>query len=237
MHPSITLIASIASPQTCLACGHPSRSERPLCPDCAKKHFGADPAILARSRCQKCGRPLLSAIDLCVDCRNLGMLKSIDKVIPLFPYDAVGQDALIAWKLRGKRSLSRVFAGFLAVFISSSPELRGLDIVPVPPRPKKIREKGWDQIRELCSVLSGTYSLPVNDCLRRTSSLQQKKLGRSARFTNIKGSVLMKEGARTGDSAIVLDDLMTTGSTLDACADELKNAGCGKVYGLTLFYD
>lgn len=233
----LAAIANVASPQICLACGTLTSSDIPLCDGCAKRFFSSDPAAFEASRCRTCGRPLLSAIELCVDCRTLGMLKFVDRIIPLFPYDAVAQDALVAWKLRGKRSLSRAFAGYLASYIASSAELRGLEIVPVPPRPKKMREKGWDQIRELASILSAEYRLPVNDCLYRTSAIQQKKLGRSDRFSNMKGTIRVKDRASVADAAIVLDDLMTTGSTIDACAEALKIAGCGKVCGLTLFYD
>lgn len=230
-------IATVASPQLCLACGRPSRSDIPLCRECREAFFSIDSGILGGSRCLKCGRPLISASGLCVDCRTLGMLKFVDRILPLFPYDAVAQDALVAWKLRGKRCLSRDFADLLAAFLATWPESRGTVIVPVPPRPKKMREKGWDQIRELAGLLSACHSLTIDDCLWRTSSVQQKKLGRSARFANIGGTMVVKPRAAVADRAIVLDDLMTTGSTIDACAEALKGAGCSVVYGLTLFYD
>lgn len=165
------------------------------------------------------------------------MLTSIDRIISLFPYDAVGQDALVSWKLRGKRSLSRVFAECLARSLEFDAGIRDMTIVPVPPRPKKMKEKGWDQIQELTRYLSHTHNVQVNNCLCRTSAFQQKKLGRTARFANIKGTFIVKDRSSVPETAIVLDDLMTTGSTLDACAETLKSAGCGKVYGLTLFYD
>lgn len=230
-------VASVAAPQVCLACGRPADLDIPLCRECGKTFFSIDTGILAGSRCLKCGRPLVSASGLCVDCRTLGMLKSVDRILPLFPYDAVGQDMLVAWKLRGARCLSREFARLLAAFLATWGESSGAVIVPVPPRPNKMREKGWDQIRELAGYLSACHSLTIDDCLRRTSSTQQKKLGRSARFANVGGTMVVKPRATVADRAIVLDDLMTTGSTIDACAEALKGAGCSVVYGLTLFYD
>jgi ComF family protein len=232
-----TYLATITSPQLCLICGSFSDSDSPLCRACAETFFSVDSTVFSDSRCAKCGRPLISAIELCVDCRNLGMLKSIDRIISLFPYDAIGQDALVSWKLRGKRSLSRVFANCLARCMEFDSGIRDMTIVPVPPRPQKMKEKGWDQIQELTRYLSRVKKVRMNDCLGRTSAFQQKKLGRSARFANIKGTFIVKDRSTVPETAIVLDDLMTTGSTLDACAETLKNAGCGKVYGLTLFYD
>ena len=67
--------------------------------------------------------------------------------------------------------------------------------------------------------------------------MQQKKLGRLARHTNMRGAIAVKGTIAVPQKAIVIDDLMTTGATLEACADALKAAGCGKVYGLTLFFD
>lgn len=165
------------------------------------------------------------------------MLAYIDRIFPLFPYDAYGQDLLVSWKIRGMRGLSELYADILAEFISGSPELSGLPVVPVPPRPGKMKEKGWDQVRELSFFLSRKHHIYVFDCLTRTSWMQQKKLGRAERFSNMKGRFSMKSAMKIPERVIVLDDLVTTGSTLDACAEALKGANCGKVYGLTLFYD
>jgi predicted amidophosphoribosyltransferase len=62
-------------------------------------------------------------------------------------------------------------------------------------------------------------------------------LGREGRAHNLKGAIRVKSRSEIPARAIVLDDLMTTGATLNACATALREAGCAEVYGITLFYD
>jgi len=236
------LLAAFVAPQICLVCGKNSESGIPLCEDCIESVFLSEaralggPANLAE-RCSRCGRPLVSARDLCYTCRSTGLLSSIDRIIPLFPYTVTAQELLVSWKMRGVRGLSPVFARIIAECRSAIPALQDLPVVPVPPRPGKRAEKGWDQIEELARYLARRHKVPVLDCLERTSGVQQKKLGRIARFSNIHGAIVPVPGIPVPRAAIVIDDLVTTGSTIDACADALKCAGCEKVYALTVFYD
>lgn len=228
-------------PLRCAVCGEDSRCSRPLCRRCERELLERYAKKLsfagsAEDRCSRCGRPLISVRGLCMTCRATPLLSAIDRVLPLFPYDILGQELLTSWKIDGLRGLSWTFAGFLAEVVLRS-GLSGVSVVPVPPRPGKIREKGWDQIEELARMLERRYAIPVDRCLERTGGLQQKKLGRLARTANLRGYIGVRRGFVAPSAAIVLDDLMTTGSTLDACAEALKNAGCGKVYGLTLFFD
>ncbi|MCL2762861.1 MAG: ComF family protein, partial [Treponema sp.] len=88
---------------------------------------------------------------------------------------------------------------------------------------------------EYLARLLDKNGITVNRCLKRLPSISQKKLGRENRFLNLKGRIIpIRQVPRT---AIVIDDVMTTGSTLNACAAALKEAGTQIVYGLCLFYD
>lgn len=109
-------------------------------------------------------------------------------------------------------------------------------VVPVPPRPGKIKERGWDQIEDIAQRLS-KRSVPVLRCLERTGGMQQKLLGKKARAMNLRGCIAVKPEILIPKHVILIDDLATTGATLDACAVELKNAGCETVRAITLFYD
>lgn len=241
------LCASLLFPQTCIVCGADSLSGRPLCAPCLESRFlgPARTQSFMREdpfRCKICGRPLVSSSVLCTMCRTTPNLSSVDRIIPLYSYAAEGQELLNLWKTTGVRGLSRVFAQCLAAALQAQADRSGgaclpVTVVPVPPRPKKMREKGWDQVEELSRILERCCRVRVLRALVRTSGIQQKKLGRLARYSNLKGHIRLKEGVAVPDCVILLDDLMTTGSTVDACAEALKEAGCGKVYALTLFFD
>lgn len=184
-----------------------------------------------------CGRPLISTIELCTTCRTISPFSAIDRIVPLYPYSVCGQEMLAAWKTNGMTGLSLPYAQCLAAALEPLCVDKEISIIPVPPRPGKIRTKGWDQMDELAEILERRFGLPVRRCLIRTNGNQQKKLGKAARYNNLKGCIEIVNATMVPQTAIVIDDLMTTGSTLDTCAEVLKGAGCRKVYGMTLFYD
>lgn len=236
------VVACYIFPQTCLVCGNESRTGRPLCVSCLEKEFFpiAHSASFSDSdptRCVTCGRPLISAAELCTVCRNIPLLTAIDRIIPLYAYSGCAQELLAVWKTTGVHGLSWPFAYCLSIVLQKSIHVRQMAVIPVPPRPQKIRDNGWDQVEELVMILERYYEIPILRCLKRTTTVQQKKLGRLARSMNLRGGINVIPGSQIPETVIVLDDLMTTGSTLDACAAVLKHNGCKKVYGLTLFFD
>jgi len=218
-------------PQSCLVCGNVSLRSIPLCFKCQKKYLGSPDSW--DLRCRRCGRFLISAKELCVTCRNIAPFEEVDRVFPLYPYDMLGQELLVAWKIGGNFSLTSVFASCIARELENFP---GFIIVPVPPRPGKIRKKGWDQIDLLSHELSKNYGASVLSCLRRFSQVQQKQLGREERALNLKGNIRCITPT-VPKKVIILDDLMTTGATVETCAQVLKELNCEKVYAMTLFYD
>lgn len=228
-------------PETCVLCGAQSRHGYPVCDDCIEHKYLAPIANLCfnaieHSRCRKCGRPLISCNEVCTVCRNTDSLTAIDRILPLYSYSAENRELLAAWKTRGRRNLSGLFAYYMLTVLSNI-ICKGFSVVPVPPRPGKLRERGWDQIEDIARILEKKYRIPIARCLYRTAARQQKKLNRVSRLLNLKGQILIKRHRPVPEKAIVIDDLMTTGSTLEACATALKTAGCRVVYGLTLFYD
>ena len=233
------ILGTLVLPSRCLLCGKESGEGYPLCEPCRQSFLTGRLAGLSLEgrmpdRCDRCGRPLISAIERCIECRETNALSAIDRVLPLFFYSAEAQALLTAWKVAGMRGFSAVFAECLARVLTRT---EGAVAVPVPPRPGKLRDRGWDQIEDIARFLEVRHGIAVSRCLERRSAVQQKKLGRLGRLTNMRGAIAVKEKAAVPQTVIVIDDLMTTGATLEACADALKTAGCGKVYGLTLFFD
>jgi predicted amidophosphoribosyltransferase len=112
-------------------------------------------------------------------------------------------------------------------------------LVPVPPRPGKIRSSGWDQVDYLACLLKRNHKqnggAALIRCLKRLPSKSQKELGRENRRQNLRGRIVPVR--QVPHIAVVIDDVMTTGATLDACAVALKENGAEAVYGLCLFYD
>ena len=139
--------------------------------------------------------------------------------------------------------MSVFFAGLLSQALK---KLKADIIVPVPPRKGKIKEKGWDQIDELCSLLEYKYGYRVLKLLERHTKVQQKKLDREGRLQQIGKAYfcvpeqvlkqrLKPYGGVFPEAVVLLDDVCTTGSTLESCAQILKEVGIKKITGITLF--
>lgn len=236
-------------PQRCRLCGNISEAGLPLCRHCIQTEFkpyivsdASEHSQNSSPRCKRCGRILISEHDYCTRCKpadgtQTEKLKSgCDRIFTLFPYIGLGQKLLPLWKNNNIRTFSTVFAPLIHKFLTQNPELMHIPLVPVPPRPKKLREKGWDQIEDLVKDLSVYPQLTIYRCLKRQDGIPQKKLSKTDRAINLQGKI--KLGAQTvPHTLILLDDVMTTGATLNTCARTLKASGCKKVYGLCLFFD
>jgi ComF family protein len=203
-----------------------------LCPCCH------DRLVLdSGAACDCCGRPLISEQGRCLACRN-GEKRDFDRSVLLFPYTGVYRRLLAAYKFGKNRGLGHFFAEKIRGTLKTEKDfLPGTAVlVPVPPRPGKIRKTGWDQVEYLAKLLEkGRGAPPVNRCLKRLPSRNQKELNRENRKTNLRGRIILT--GKAPRQAIVFDDVYTTGSTLDACAAALKAGGTETVYGLCLFYD
>ncbi len=156
------------------------------------------------------------------------------------------KDLVFAWKTEDERSLSALFASVLYKAAVSA-HLESFAFVPVPPRPGKIKEKGWDQIEEVSSILERRYKIRILRVLKRISLNEQKRLTRSERLGGSGAQYVLKEEKNIKkvlkkyklpdfpESAVILDDVVTTGSTLKKCADLIRTLGAKKVYALSLF--
>jgi len=185
--------------------------------------------------CNYCGKPLISELDKCLSCRNTENY-SFDKADVLFPYTGKYQRLLLAYKFQKNIVLGNFFAEKIKNLINKYTLISDTAIVPVPPKPGKIRKTGWDQVEYIAKILEREKNIPnVNRCLKRLTSKSQKELSRENRRMNLRGRIIAKKSVP--QNAILIDDVMTTGSTLDACAAALKEAGTQNVYCVCFFYD
>lgn len=225
--------AYICGGSVCIRCGTYTPCI-PLCSECLKylKDF---PPFDENSRCKICGKVLVSELDFCSECKTEPVIKNIDSVFPLHTYRLWKKTLLFAWKMEGDRTLSSVFASIIykALLLKN---FENLVIVPVPPRPRKIRKKGWDQIEELSFMLKKMYGVKIAKLLERVSSKEQKKLNRKERLGSSGAVYKLKEKIKIiPEKVILLDDVVTTGSTLEKCAVLLKSLGVKNVYAFSLF--
>jgi len=202
-----------------------------LCKDCR-----ASINPVSDTQCTICGKPLISEVETCLSCRN--SWHSFDRLWTLFPYTGKYRKLLTAYKFGKKLPLADFFARQITDVVKNEPLLQDAVIVPVPPRPGKIKEAGWDQVDYLVKRLKKYLpQISVNKLLKRGKSKVQKKLNRADRLENLKGRIYAIKSGSAPDNVLLIDDVITTGATLEVCSAVLKENGAKKVYGICLFYD
>ena len=195
------------------------------------------------NRCGLCGKPMVSGQGRCLSCRN-GPERPYERLITIFSYSGIYRQLFSAYKFGKNLAVGNFFAELIvkALNVPHSEFPENFTIVPVPPRPGKIKKTGWDQVEYLTRLLeknrrnsemSRVYT--VCRCLKRLPSKIQKNLDRSGRLQNLKGRIVMIKAPPP--IAVIIDDVLTTGATMDVCASALKAGGCQKVYGICLVYD
>lgn len=235
-----TVYAKMLCPQCCCMCGALVNGAEPLCRRCGDTYFTSiitHRATEPQAFCNHCGRELISEQDICMACRTQAADSVYTQIISLFSYMRSGWKIVPLWKNKDTFSLTAVFARFIHTAIVNTKALQGISLVPVPPRPKKIKKRGWDQIIALTQCLHTYYGYSICNCLRRRESLPQKKLSKEERAVNLSGKIFCTQKSTLPEALIVIDDVMTTGATLRECGHVLKQHGCKKVYGLCLFFD
>ncbi|MDP9251171.1 MAG: ComF family protein [Chloroflexota bacterium] len=207
--------------------------------------------LLLPPACAGCGRYGRLLCDPCV-----GSLRPLSHARNQFsapdPGMVVG-DALIlasaAFEHSGvaRRALQRLKyggAGRLAAPLAQAavPSLRELltisgraPLVPVPVHPQRLRQRGYNQAALLAAVLGREANLPVADVLvRRRATTRQHGLNRAARLHNLRGAFDVRTGMAAPVTAILVDDILTTSATLEACALSLQSAGAQQVFGFAI---
>jgi len=183
--------------------------------------------------CPGCGKPQASGI-VCPVCRQ--RQTEIDGIRSPFRFAEVIREAIHQLKYRNLKAISPCLAGLLADYLQSSP-LPGEALVPVPLHPRRLRERGYNQSSFLARELGKLINLPViEDCLVRVKEAQPQVRTATVedRRKNVTDAFKCQNGKVRGKQIILIDDVCTSGATLESCASALKSEGVTSVWGLTL---
>jgi ComF family protein len=218
----------------------------PRCPICERLRDIRDPGICvscrkkiayaSEPRCKKCGKKLKTeSAEYCEDCRVYP--HEFTQARAAWLYQDPVRGAVYRFKNSNRREYASVFAEEMirqnAVWLSN---LKVDFIVAVPLHKKKRRLRGYNQAELLATEISRKCGIPLRrDLLYKSKETeQQKSLTRQKRKANLKDAFLVKEKIPSGQSFLLIDDVYTTGSTADAAALVLKEAGAKAVYVLCL---
>lgn len=213
-------------PPKCVFCGTLTRNERfAVCSDCL-------PTLSHNKRaCQICGTPLDTVYGdlICTDCRRRKPAFS-RAYVPFIYQDAV-RTAILRFKFAGRRAGAGTFAAYMLMKLREMEAERPDLITFVPMHFIRLGMRGYNQAALLARALGKMLDVPVAATLRKTKHTQpqSKRRGRDRLYAPRKAYALRKDAAVSGKRILLVDDVITTGATLDTCARLLKNAGAKNV--------
>jgi ComF family protein len=155
-------------------------------------------------------------------------------------YEGALKEMVHAFKYGNRRSLARPLAGLMSDLLKYESALTGgVEAVTfVPLHPRRLAERDFNQSELLARLMAAALELPFASCLEKIKNTgHQNELPREKRLHNLKGAFRAKSGGRkfiTGASVLLIDDVMTTGATLDECSRTLLEAGAREVRCATL---
>jgi competence protein ComFC len=221
--PYVSALVDLFYPQRCVGCE--KRASDLLCRTC----FEALPEIW-RPVCARCGLPTAFETLVCEECKGVDL--GFEGARAPLRYEGVGKEIVHVLKYQGYAKVVDRLAAPLMV--SALDVDRRFDaVVPVPLHRSRLRRRGFNQAELLARGVAKKINAPVSDTLqvvRRTRD--QVELSASERRENVAGAFSAR--ARVCGRILLVDDVFTTGATMNSCAEVLMRAGAENVFALSL---
>ena len=217
------------APAVCVLCRQTHASTEAICDDCDQR-LPRNQAPCPRCALPSAGRTSTTTLKCCTDCQRHRFYFA--KTHAPFLMQAGIRDLIHLWKFQHQPQLSPLLASLFIRAMSPTPPLPSpLLLVPIPTQWRRQLQRGFDHTRVLAQAIAATYphSLTVKPWLRHTrSGATQHRLNRSARWHNQHERFAVNARIQ-GCQVVLLDDVMTTGATVNAAAAACLKAGAKQV--------
>ena len=215
-------LLELVFPARCAGCDRPGTL---LCDSCRSEIVRIDVA----DACPNCGAP--HGRVRCNECNGRPFAFSSARCAALLAPPV--SHAVVALKDGGERRYADLLARVLAD--AAGEWLSEFDVlVPVPAAPAAVRRRGFDHSADIARHLARLTDTPVQALLKAAASADQRSLGRRARFANREGAFRIAAGVRMPARIVLIDDVLTTGATLDGAARVLRRSGAEDVRALAV---
>jgi len=224
---------SLLYPPVCALCAGKTQANEYLCEPCEAKAMR-----IVAPFCQQCSEPFQGAIATAFTCANCARRKIyFDAAVAAYRGRGIVRQIIHDFKYGRQVHLRHLVARWLCAAFDDE-RLRGRHfdiIVPVPLHPTRLRERGFNQAGLLTELLSTRISIRCKRVLKRIRyTTTQTALDRAERIENLHNAFRLRKNADVrGLHVLLIDDVLTTGSTLSECARVLKRAGAISVYAAT----
>jgi competence protein ComFC len=215
-------------PPWCIGCG---KENEYICPACRKSLKAIVPPV-----CLRCGRPILPEEKRQEGCQGcINWQNSLDGLRAPFLFESLVRDAVHELKYNNFRAISCEMARLMYEYFRKNP-IPGDVLVPVPLHYNKLHDRGYNQSTLLVKEFGRLCGLPVIEkslVRMKYTPAQARSVGVKERQENVSGAFFCRDYCLRGKKVILIDDVSTSGATLNACASALKEKGTETVWGLT----
>lgn len=223
-------IVNMIFPNVCPICDQVLGQTEKICEKCRTSVH-----VINEPRCMKCGKQLNTEERLyCNDCKKISHI--FQNGISVFDYKGEIKDSLYRFKYNNMRCYAEYYGDEAFKMYGRQIKSWKIDlIIPIPMYHKKQQKRGYNQAVEFAKVISKYTSIPLDEkCLIRVkNTVPQKGLNNEQRYQNLdKAFAVDKDRVEKCHRVLLIDDIYTTGSTIDNCAKVLKKAGVVKIYFL-----
>jgi ComF family protein len=216
-------MTALLAPHLCLIC---KKESRLLCHDCAKKCL-----VLPKSSCYRCQKKTIDYAT-CAACLNHS---PITHLWASSLYAGAAKELIALLKFQRAKAAATVISDCLDNFLPHLP--RDTIVVPVPTANRRVRVRGYDQAELITRHLARRRGLEYRSLLRRVRTTRQVGSSRQQRFSQLEGAfVVQKPRIVTGASVLLIDDVLTTGATLESAATVLSQAGAKQIGAAVFSY-
>lgn len=202
-----------------------------VCDKCKKKL-----SYIESPRCLKCGKPVDNTeVEFCYDCSRVKHIYT--QGVGVWAYTHEIKNSIYQFKYHNKREYGEFYGIELKNHYGSIINNWDADVlIPVPLHKSKLRKRGYNQAEIIARSIGKLMDIPVDSDMltRKKKTLAQKELNDKERQKNLENAFLISEDVVKYKKVILVDDIYTTGTTIDECAKILIDAGVNKVFYISL---
>lgn len=231
----VDFILDLIYPPRCIFCTSiiPIEKEKGICEECRKNL-----SFIKGKVCKKCGKPLEESLskEVCSDCKENP--PGYEKGQAVFIYEGLVKDMIYRFKYGGHREYAKYLGKLMAIQIKEEGIRGDIDlIIPVPIHSGRKKKRGYNQCEELAKVISKELNIPMETSIliRAKETRPQSGLSTIQRKNNMKNAFKLNDNLDICHKNILLiDDIYTTGATINSCSKLLRKKKINKVYFSTL---